>query len=55
MEALCRTHQPTHAVMGDPDAAAALADAQVVQIIGHTALFFRRTEHNRAFFDRHAA
>ncbi len=26
MEALCRTHQPTHAVMGDPDAAAALAD-----------------------------
>ena len=25
MEALCRTHQPTHAVMGDPDAAAALA------------------------------
>ena len=26
MEALCRTHQPTHAVMGDPDAAAALAE-----------------------------
>jgi len=26
MAALCRTHQPTHAVMGDPDAAAALAD-----------------------------
>ena len=26
MEALCRTHQPSHAVMGDPDAAAALAD-----------------------------
>ena len=26
MEALCRTHQPAHAVMGDPDAAAALAD-----------------------------
>ena len=26
METLCRTHQPTHAVMGDPDAAAALAD-----------------------------
>ena len=26
MEALCRTHQPTHAVMGDRDAAAALAD-----------------------------
>ena len=29
MEALCRTHQPTHAVMGDPDAAAALADRLV--------------------------
>ncbi|MGB2419369.1 MAG: 1-deoxy-D-xylulose-5-phosphate reductoisomerase [Luminiphilus sp.] len=26
MEALCRTHQPAHAVMGDPDAAAALAE-----------------------------
>ena len=26
MEALCRTHQPTHAVMGDPDAAEALSD-----------------------------
>ena len=26
MEALCRAHQPAHAVMGDPDAAAALAD-----------------------------
>ena len=26
MEALCRTHQPIHAVMGDPDAAAALAE-----------------------------
>ena len=26
MEALCRTHQPNYAVMGDPDAAAALAD-----------------------------
>jgi len=26
MEALCRTHQPAHAVMGDRDAAAALAD-----------------------------
>ena len=25
MEALCRTHQPAHAVMGDPDAAAVLA------------------------------
>ena len=37
------------------DELAELADAQVVQIIGHTALFFRRTEHNRAFFDRHAA
>ena len=26
MEALCRTHQPAHAVMGDPDAAAVLAE-----------------------------
>ena len=26
MEVLCRAHQPTHAVMGDPDAAAALAE-----------------------------
>ena len=26
MEALCRTHQPAHAVMGDPGAAAALAE-----------------------------
>ena len=26
MEVLCRTHQPAHAVMGDPDAAAALAE-----------------------------
>jgi 1-deoxy-D-xylulose-5-phosphate reductoisomerase len=26
MEALCRTHQPAHAVMEDPDAAAALAE-----------------------------
>ena len=26
MEALCRTHKPTHAVMGDADAAAALAN-----------------------------
>ena len=26
MEMLCRTHQPAHAVMGDPDAAAALAE-----------------------------
>ena len=26
MEVLCRTHEPTHAVMGDPDAAAVLAE-----------------------------
>ena len=26
MELLCRTHQPARAVMGDPDAAAALAE-----------------------------
>ena len=59
MASLCRVHQPLHAVMSDPDAAAALADRlsdlPTVQVVsGAEALDDLRRQVGRAYAHRAA-